>query len=115
VHQLRFASPIRDLSNQSSTIVALPNHLKIQCFDCPRQSLLDSFIDSSLNIPAFTQTIMASFSFPILRAIAIDVSLVKRVICKTRSFICQSDLRFVKDSPFFARFSLSNVIQPSFL
>jgi hypothetical protein len=45
---------------------------------------LVGFIHSSVNFPVFTQTINASFSFPILRAIAIDVSFPKRLNCKTR-------------------------------
>jgi hypothetical protein len=112
VHQLRSASPIGNLSNQSSTIVHLNLHLKIQCFRCQPQKLV-GFIHSSVNFPAFTQAINASFSFPILRATAVDVSFPKRLICKTRPFVIQSDVRFVKDFPFFDRNSLSNVIQSS--
>jgi hypothetical protein len=76
---------------------------------------LVGFIHSSVNFPAFTQAINASFGFPILRAIAIDVSFPKRLICKARPFVLQSGVRFVKDSPVFDRSSLSNVIQSSLL
>jgi hypothetical protein len=114
VHQLRSASPIGGLSNQSSAIIAPPIHLKIQWFDYQPQKLC-RFIHSSVNSPAFTQATNASFSFPILRATAVDVSFPKQLNCKTRSFILQSDVCLVEDSPFFDRFSLSNVIQSSFL
>jgi hypothetical protein len=99
VHQWRFAVPIEDFSNQSSTTVHLDLHLKIQSFDCQPQCLI-GFIHSSVNFPAFTQAINASFCFPILSTAVVDASFPKQLICKTRPFVLQSDVRFVKDSPF---------------